>query len=127
MDPAPAAERQPDLDRALTQTSHLFVDTATLRQAMTSAADACNDITGDYVAVVAGLAVAYAHSRQGHESVAARRLVEAAHGEAAMLGEARARLERLDFLPITVRERAVRLLSVAGDLDDRSTSPAATG
>ena len=127
MDPAAAAECQPGLDRALTRTSHLFADTATLRKAMTAAADACNDITGDYVAVVAGLAVAYAHSRQGHESVTARRLVEAAHGEAAMLGEARARLEDLDFLAVTVRHRADRLLVTAGDLAARTASPAATG
>jgi hypothetical protein len=127
VDPAASAERQPDLDRALTRTSHLFADTATLRRAMNSAADACNDITGDYVAVVAGLAVAYAHSRQGHEAVAARRLLEAAHGEPAMLGEARARLEDLDFLAITVRRRADRLLAVAGGLAERATSPAATG
>ena len=126
MDPAAAAECQPGLDRALTRTSHLFADTATLRKAMTAAADACNDITGDYVAVVAGLAVAYAHSRPGQQPVAARRLLEAAHGEPAMLGEARAQLEDLDFLAISVRQGADRLLATAGVLAERTASPVAT-
>ena len=121
-----AIECERSLDRALTRTSHLFADTATLREAMASAADVCGDVAGDYVAVVVGLAVAYAHTHPIHEPVIAQQLVDAAHAEPAMLHDARAQLAELDFLAMRVRQRADQLLVAADDVAERTGSSAAT-
>lgn len=103
------------LGRALCRSSHLFADAARLREASRAAAEACGDVAGHYLAVVAGLAVAYAHADRVHEQTLVRHLQEAAEREPAMLEEAGDRIAELDVLAVGVRIRAARLLELAGD------------
>lgn len=115
------------LGRALCRSSHLFADAARLREAGRAAAETCGDVTGHYLAVVAGLAVAYAHADGAHERTLVRHLQDAAEGEPAMLEEAGERVAELDVLAAGVRARAARLLELAGDgLEATDASAAAS-
>ena len=121
-----AIECERSLNRAVTRTSHLFADEASLRVALATAGDVCADVAGRYISVVVSLAVAYAHTHPAHGPAVAQELVEAAHAESAMLDDARDQLAGLDFLPTDVRRRADRLLAAATAVAERSWLPAAT-